>query len=152
MTQATGQTSFVDAEIEFGSAVDTYTDISGWANELNVSGGDRASGEVYTADGDEALLGFGKRAPLEIDIKIVYTEGTGDAYELIRAAYEAAGGTAAWIRWSPKGGDATEFQYTSTEGRVTKCSYPGGPVEPGDPLTIEFTVKVAAINKAVIAA
>lgn len=152
MAQTTDQNSFVDAEIEFGSAVDTYTDISGFANELIVDGGDRASGEIYTADGDEALLGFGKRAPLEINVKIVYTEGTGDAYELVRAAYEADGGTPAWIRWSPRGGDATEAQFTSTEGRVIKCSYPGGPVEPGDPQTIEFTVKVAAINKAVIAA
>lgn len=151
MAQTTDQLSFVDAEIEYSENGSSWTDISGFANELAVDGGDRMSGEVYTAEGDTPLIAPGKRQPLEITVTVTYTEGTGDPFEDAREAYETDGGGDAYIRWSPKGGDSTEFQFTSAKGIITAFGYPQGPVEPGDPLTVQFTVKVPSISKAVVA-
>lgn len=151
MPQTTSQMSFVDAEIEYSDDGAAWTDISGFANQLTVSGGDRNSGEVYTALGDEPLLAAGKRTPLEITVMVVYTEATADPFETVRADYETNGGQDAYIRWSPGGGDSGDSQFTSGKGIITSFGYPQGPVEPGDPLTVEFTVKVPDITKAVVA-
>lgn len=147
MAQTTGQTTFVDAYIAMSTNGSAWTDISGLANELTVEGGSRQSGEVYTAEGDTPIIGAGKREPLNVKVKIVYTESGADAFEIMRAQYETAGGGPVYIKWSPKGNDPTEFVYTTTAGVLVDFGYPGGPVEPGDPLTVEMGVKVAAITK-----
>lgn len=147
MPQTTGQTTFVDAYIAISINGSVYTDISGIANELTVEGGSRQSGEAYTAEGDTPIIGSGKREPLNVKMKIVYTESGSEGFEILRGQYETAGGGAVYVKWSPKGNDPGEYVYTTTAGVLVDFGYPGGPVEPGDPLTVEMGVKVAAIIK-----
>lgn len=146
MTQASGYT-FVNAEIEFSTDGSTWQDYSGFANSVEVSGGDRNSGEVFTAEGDTPIIGAGKRTPIEVKVKVVYTEGTSDPFEDLRAQYETAGGGDVYLRFTPRGATVGNFTFTTGKGILTGFSYPAGPVEPGDPITLEFTLKVPSITK-----
>lgn len=149
MTQLSAAISLRDCKVEISTNGTTWTDISGAASSVEVGGGDRQTGEVYTFDGDTALITFGKREPLEITVKTVYTEGTSEAYETVRAAYEA--GTSLYIRWSPRGGSAGNFQFATDAGVVTGAVYPVGEAGSGDPVVVGFTVKTPKVTKSVVA-
>lgn len=148
MTQLASAVSLRDCVVEVSTNGTTWTVISGATASVEVSGGDRQTGEVYTFAGDTALLTVGKREPIEVTVKIVYSEGTSEAFEIVRAAYEA--GTALFVRWSPRGGLSGQARYTSTEGRVTSFGYPAGEVGAG-PILTEFTVRVTSITRSLIA-
>ena len=110
MAQYTGALSWKDSQIEISfNSGGAFTDISGWTSELQIPPGVRKSGEIYTSDGDVAIITAGKREPMEIVCMIGYSEGASDAFELIRASWEAAE-TDNQIQWSPKGGGSTQFQ------------------------------------------
>ena len=149
MAQTTNAMSFKSNKIEISTNGTAYTDISGFANSVDVGGGDRQAGEAYTYDGDTAIIAIGKREPVEVTVKVVYTEGTGDPFETVRAAYED--GSALYLRWSPKGGSTGAFQFTTSAGYVTTLGYPVGEAGSGDPVLIEFTLKCASITKSVVA-
>ncbi len=149
MTQTTDGITLKDCKVEISTDGSSYTDISGFANQVTLGGGARMSGEAYTFDGDTAIIGTGKREPIEVTVRCVYTEGTGDPFETVRAVYEA--GSALYVRWSPKGGDSGEAQYTTDEGVVTAFGYPAGEAASGDPVVFEFTVKTAKITKSTVA-
>ena len=147
MAQTTDQSTFVDAYIEGGVDGAAWEDHSGFTSMLEVSGGDRNSGEVYTAEGDTPLLGAGKRTPIEIAVTVVYTEGTSEIFEDVRTAFQTDGGGDYYLQWVPQGDTVGNFMYTTGKGIITSFGWPGGPVEPGDPLTVEFTLKCAEITK-----
>jgi len=149
MAQTTGGISFKSNKIEISTNGTTWADISGFANSVSVDGGDRQTGEAYTYDGDTAIIAIGKREPVEVTVRVVYTEGTGDPFETVRAAYE--GGTNLYVRWSPKGGTAGNFQFATGAGYVTAFGYPVGEAGSGDPVLVEFTVMAASITKSAVA-
>ena len=144
MAQSTGGISFVDAEISIGANGSDWTDISGFANTLTVSGGERNFGEFFTADGDIPVLRAGKRGSLNVAVVLLYTEGTAEATEVPRGYYETAGGGATYVKWLAQNGG---FTYTTTAGILVTPTYPGGDPEPGDPIEIEFSVQVPSIAK-----
>lgn len=147
MAQTTDQNTFVDAHIEFSDDGSAWDDISGFSSEIALSGGDRNSGEVYTAEGDTPIIGAGKRTPIDVEVTVVYTEGTADPFETVRALYETDGGGDAYLQWVPRGDTVGNFMFTTGKGIITSFMYPNGPVEPGDPQTVKFTLKVPAIAK-----
>jgi hypothetical protein len=148
MAQTTGGITFRGCKIEISTNGTNWTDISGWFNKIEVGGGERNIGEFFTADGDTPILGAGKRAALELTVAVVYTEGGGDPFSVLLTAFESAGPL--YVRWSPKGGAAGQNMYTTSAGYVTTPVYPGGEVEPGDVIPVEFTHKVATITKSVV--
>jgi hypothetical protein len=139
--------------VEYSLDASTFVDISGTANSVSVSGGDRKSGEAYTADGDTALIVSGKREPLDVTVKVLYTEaaGTPNAFEDIAAEYED--GTGVCVRWSPTAYDtAGQKRYTTAStagtaavGVITSWNYPSVDFASGDPIMVEFTVRTSAI-------
>lgn len=147
MSQTTGQISFKDCKVETSLNGSSWTDISGFAASVMVDGGERMIGKEFTFDGDTPLMTGGKRDLLEVTVKSVYTEGASDPIEVFRAAYEAC--SAMYLRWSPKNGQAGEFQYTTGAGIVKTSTYPSGEAESPDPVTLEVTVAVPSIAKSV---
>ena len=151
MPQTTGGISFVNAKVEYGTASGSFTDISGWANTVEVSGGDRASGEVYTVDGDTGIVTFGKRAPVDVTYMCVFTEGATDPFEKFRGFHQTADGTQIRLRWSPQGGAGTgKIAFTGT-GKITAPPWLGGDAASPDPLTFSFTMRTAELLKGVTA-
>lgn len=150
MAQTTGGLSAVNAKLEISTNGSSWTDISGFSNKITPGGQSRMTGEAYTLDGDTAIIGSGKREPLELNIAVVYTEGAPDPFEVIRAQFETAGGGALYVRWSPKGGSSTQFQFTSDVGVVSEFNWPEADAANADPKLVEFTLKTAKVTKSVI--
>lgn len=149
MAQTTGATSWRDAEISLSTDGASWTDRSGHNNSVSLSGGDRASGAAYTADGDTAIITRGKRAPITITASFVYTETAAEPYDTINDAYEA--GTDLYIRWSAKGGDSGELMHTSSAGIVKSFVTPQGASDSGDPILFDLVLEVASITESTIA-
>ena len=126
MTQATGGMSFASHYVGFSANGSAWTDVSGYSNSVSVSGGERVTGTAYTADGDTAIIKNGKRQPLTVTVRIVYTETSSQAYDMAKDAYEVAGGGPFYVRWSPGGGDAADLGFTSSLGVVKTALYPQG--------------------------
>ena len=151
MAQTTDGLSFVDALVEYSTDGVAFTDISGFANVVEPSGGDRASGEVYTVDGDTGIVTFGKLAPVDIAYTCVYTEGATDPFERFRGYHQTADGSQVILRWSPAGGTGTgKISFTGT-GKITEAPWLGGDAGSADPLMFDVTVRTASILKGVTA-
>jgi len=148
MTQITGGFSASDAHVGMSAAGVTFVDISGSAASVAPGEQTRKSGEVYTHSGDTAIITGGKREPLEVEIKIVYTEGTGDPFEVIRAAFEAK--TPYYFRWSPKGYVTGAFTFTSDAAVITGLTYPDTDAGTGDPCMCAFKFKTAKVTKSAL--
>jgi ABC-type glycerol-3-phosphate transport system substrate-binding protein len=144
-----GEISFSKAKVEVSTNGTTWTDISAAATAVEVKGGDRKTGEAYAYSLDYPVITQGKREPINVTVKALYTEGSSEAFETARAAYEA--GTSLYVRWSPKGGSTGNFQFVTDPGVVTSLVYPVGEAEKGDPVLCEFTVETAKIIKSVAA-
>ncbi len=150
MAQTTGATAGVNAKVEFSVNGSSWTDISGSANAVDPGEQTGQSGEAYTFTGqDAAAITAGKSEPIEIDVKIVYTETAGEAFEVVRAQFQVLG-RAGYLRWSPKGGSSTQFMYTTGAGVLTGLKWPPADAEDAKPIMAGFKIKVAAITKSVL--
>jgi len=149
MAQTTGGMSFKANKVETSVNGSAWTDISGFGNSIEIDGGKRETEDTHTFDGDTPILTAGKRGSLTVKVKIVYTEGASDPQETVRAAYEAA--SPLYVRWSPKGGASTQFQYTTSAGIVTTEPYPGGESGSAEAVMTEFELACASVTKSVVA-
>jgi len=151
MAQTTSGISFVDAKVEYSTDGVAFADISGFANTVEVSGGERASGEIYTVDGDTGIVTFGKMAPVDIAYNSVFTEGATDPFERFRGYHQTADGSQVVFRFSPAGGTGTgNIVFTGT-GKITEAPWLGGDASSADPLMFSTTVRTASILKGVTA-
>jgi len=149
MAQTTGATTARAATVGVSSDGSSWTDISGFAMSVTGQSQDRMSGEVYTFDGDTAIIGAGKREPEEIEISYVYTEGGSDPFEVIRAVFENA--TAYYFRWTVKAATTGNFRFTTPACYVTSFTYPEIEAEnAGDPIAGAFTVRTPYVTKAAV--
>ncbi len=148
MTQITGGLSTADAKVEYSANGSSWTDISGSASSVKVPEGVRVWGEKSTHSGDTPIVTGGKRKAQELEITCVYTEGSGDPFEVVRAAYEAK--TAAYIRYSPKG-TAGSFQFTTDASFISALKYPDTDAESGDPAIFSFKIPTGKLTKSVSA-
>lgn len=147
MAQTTAGMSGIANKVEISTNGSSYTDISGFAASVTPDGGARKVGKGFTFDGDTPLLVKGKREHIGIKIRVVYTEGGSDPFEVVRAAYEA--GNQFWTRYSPKGGVSGDFQYTIT-GFIVTAPYPMAEAESEAPLYFEYDMEASSISKAVV--
>jgi hypothetical protein len=150
MAQTTTALSAVNAKIEFSSNGSSWTDISGSSNSIDPGEQTRQSGEVYTFSGDTAVITAGKREPMELEAKILFTPTAGEAWETARAAFETAGG-AGYLRWSPQGGTTGNKQYTTPAGVLTGLSYPPAAADDAKPVMVGLKLKVAYVTESTVA-
>lgn len=153
MAQTTAALSSKNGVVEYSLDGSTFVIISGTANSVTVSGGDRKAGEAYTADGDTALIVSGKREPFDVTVKVLYTEaaGTPNAFEDLRTVYLSGAG--ACVRWSPTAyttNGTNRYTTASTAGTaavgvITKFNFPSLDFSSADPIMVEFTVRCSAI-------
>jgi len=126
----------------------TWNDISGVANAVEVSGGDRITGEAFTADGDRPIVLFGKLNPIDVECKIVYSEVTTEAFSLLEPLYVA--GTSLRLRWAPGGNATGNYRYVTDTTNITAFGYPGGEVQDGAPILLDMAVKTGQVSWAAI--
>jgi len=148
MAQTTGAMAATGMYVGYSTAGVTYTECSGSSNSVEVSGGERTTGTAFTFDGDTPILKAGKRGPITVTVRGVYTPDADELYAVAKTAYEA--GSAFYFRWSPGGGDAGDLGYTTGAGIIKNAPYPGGEVDSGDPILIEVQLECATVTAATI--
>jgi hypothetical protein len=151
MAQTTNAITQQCGQLDYSADGAAWTDISGVTQSITAFTQTRNSGEAYTFEGDTAIIGFGKRTPMDITVNIVYSETDAEAYEVIRTRFETDCGAAVYLRWSPGGGDAGDEQITSGAGQVTSWDYPMADATGGDPITCSFTVRVPGVTTSIVA-
>jgi hypothetical protein len=149
MTQTVDALSGTNLLIEVSADNTTWTDISGASNSIEPGDQTRQTGVVFTFSGDTAIITSGKREPMDITVKAVYTETTGEAFEVVRAIHEGTGEI--YIRWAPRGGTTGDAQYTSAKGVLSAFTYPGSAADDAKPIMAGFKVKVPKVTRALIA-
>lgn len=137
MAQVTGAISGKDVLVQVSTDGAAWTDISGAATTVTPSGGNRMRAETYTFDGDSPITTIGKQEPMELVVTIVYTEGASDAFETLRPLWE--NGSAAFVRYSPKGGQTGEKMYTSPSGHIIALNFPTVAADNAAPVMSGFT-------------
>lgn len=150
MAQTTAALPMTNAKLEFSANGSSYTDISGSSNSIEPAEQSGASGEAYTYSGDTAIVTAGKTEPVEIVVKILFTPTAGEAFEVVRAQFQASG-RAGYLRWSPQGGSTGNKQYTTAAGVLTAFTWPGGAAEDGKPIMCGFKLKVSSITPSTVA-
>ena len=149
MAQTTSARSMRNVKLEVTNTWGTWIDISGVANAVEVSGGDRITGEAYTADGDRPIVLFGKLEPIDVEGKIVFSDNSTEAWSVLEPMYVA--GTNLRLRWTINGGNTGSYRFLTDTTNITQFGYPGGEVEDGAPILIDLSVKTGAVSWAAIA-
>jgi hypothetical protein len=126
----------------------TWNDISGVANAVEVSGGDRMTGETYTADGDRPILLFGKLEPIDVECRVVFSDNSTEAWAVLEPLYVA--GSNIRLRWAVNGNATGSFRFVADTCNITAFGYPGGEVEDGAPILVDMAVKTGKITWAAI--
>lgn len=141
----------IDADVQISVDGTTWTDLGGESTSVEVPEQTRMTGTAYVFAADVAIIGQGKREPVEITANALYTETAGQTFEVIRPLFQA--GTKIYFRYSPKGiGASGRAVYTasndgSTAGPVTISAfdYPDIDASSADPTPCMFKVMVPCL-------
>jgi hypothetical protein len=163
MPQTTGAISGAAAKVEYSlnaaGTSGTWVDFSGYAQSVEVSGGESVTGQQMTLDGDAAIVtGANKTNPYTLTFNVVYTETDAQPFDAIFDRYMTTTKTIA-VRWSPAGGAGGTQQYATTDTAstaavlvpMTACTPPGVDATSGDPRMFTFSVITPKILKSAIA-
>jgi len=150
MAQTTGAVVEQCAKVDISPDGAAWTDISGATQSWSGMTQTRTTGEAYTFDGDTAIVGVGKRTPMDVTFNIVYTETDADAYEVIRTQFANTCGGNYYVRVSPKGGNAGDEQIT-LYGLLNSFTYPEMDASTGDVVMAAFNIYVANVTIDIVA-
>lgn len=152
MAQSTHAGSSEDARLAYDltDAGTTWVDMSGYAITATFDSWDRATGQVNTLDGDEAISGFGKLILTGMTVTAVYSDGdTTDAVEALAGAFVGTGGTQCMLQYCPQGTGATKLCIeTETDAKIDSFTFPDFDAADGSPLSFSFHVKTKGFNYA----
>ena len=146
MAQTTAGMSWISARVFVNAlGVDfAWTNITGQGASIGTAGGERATGEQNTMDGDLPIVKSGKRSSRELTCRFVYTETATEAFEIVRAIYEASGGVM-YVQYQPQ---PLGNWFKTGKGICTNLMLPGGDAGEGTVIMSEFVVRCAEIAKA----
>ena len=151
MAQTTGACSQACSAVYISTDGTTFTDISGSTQSVGGTEQSKMSGEAYTFDGKGAIIKGGKFEPADLTFAIVYTEDSGEAYEIARAVFEQEGcEVEVWVRWIPCQGGTGISQLTAF-GPITSFTYPAMDASDAAPIMGGFTVRTGEITTETIA-
>jgi len=140
--------AFKDCKVEISTNGSAWTAITAYSASVAVDGGRRRVGVQHNFTDDYPAQTAGKRDPLKLEVHHTYSEGGSDPFEVIRAAYEA--GSALYVRWSPRGGTAGQFLFTSDAGIVLTPPYPTGEAHTGAVLLTSFVLQTPKVTKSTV--
>ena len=145
MTQTTEAMNGVNAHVAVSADGLTWVDVSGSANQVTTPEQRRMSGEAYTFRGDTAILGAGRREPVELAVRALYTEEALEAWAQTRAFFEALGGDRIWLRWAP---DPVlgSIRFIVQRAIVTRFTYPSADAAEAAPIPCEMTFRCPEIT------
>ena len=144
MAQTTGAVSGAAATVSIYVSA-AYVDISGSSQSIDAVTASVVTGDAYTFDGNFGIITVGKYEPVEVTVNILYTETAAEAFQSVRALFEA--NTATKLKWLPLGAAAGADQYeTRTVGYITSMDYPPVDASSAGPVMVSFTVRAPGIT------
>jgi hypothetical protein len=144
MAQTTGAVSGAAATVSIYVSA-AYVDISGSSQSIDAVTASVVTGDAYTFDGNFAITTVGKYEPVEVTVNILYTETAAEAFQSVRALFEAR--TATQLKWLPLGAASGADQYeTRTVGYITSMNYPPIDASSAGPVMVSFTVRAPGIT------
>lgn len=154
MTQTTeamsGAANYIAISTDAGV---TWSDISGYSGYVDVTPQTRDMGAYKTFDGETPVITAGKLNPMDVTVRVLYTEDLSAPYSAFLAAHHTAGGGAVvQVRWAPKGNTAGNFQFTTDYGSkiMSLSSAPTADIQNGNPILVEAKIHCGSIDKATI--
>jgi len=123
-----------DLELHVSTDGGEWTDISGSSCSWEPTGGELETGAEWTAGSRKPVIGVGPAAPGGGTFRIVYTEETGEAADLLNGYYEAR--TLLYARARPRGSAVNYWQWTD-KGYFTSNTFPSIQASSGDILVAE---------------
>jgi len=144
MAQTTGAVSGAAATVSIYVSA-AYVDISGSSQSIDAVTASVVTGDAYTFDGNFGIITVGKYEPVEVTVNILYTETAAEAFQSVRALFEAR--TATQLKWLPLGAASGADQYeTKTVGFITSMNYPPIDASSAGPVMVSFTVRAPGIT------
>lgn len=149
MGQTSNYTNAINAYvgIQTGASTNSFTNISGFSNNVTVSGGDRDSGEEYTHDGG-AIIMTGARKPAEITVRTVFTNPIADPFSALWHCY--TGGSLVNLHWAPSGSAPGNLLFTTVGGKLLKMPMVAAPATDAKPAMFEFSISANTVEKSTI--
>lgn len=148
MAQVTDAVTFKASVVEFSANGSSWTAVSGESGSVVVDGGERATEETHTFDGDVPIVSSGKRGKLSVKVRILYRIDPASGWTMAKTSYE--GDSAFYVRWSPEGATSGKKRYTTSAGRVTTQPYPGGEASSAALIATEVNMECATITESTI--
>ena len=110
----------------------------------------RPTGEAYVFGEDVAVIGVGKRQPVDVTVRGIWAEGTADPFYSVYAEFTTPCGDLVAIRWGPGGCTTTNdvFYTSTTKSEVISLTFPGGDSSSADIIMYEFVVRTPDITRA----
>jgi hypothetical protein len=140
-----------DCLIEYSEDGVTWEECSPVMTALEVTGGERLTGEVLTFNADSHVLGTGARQPVTINGRVVFQNNGLSFWQTLNDAYED--NSDFWLRWFPNGGAEGDIGHQTNEGRIIAQPLAAqGEASNASPLTCEFSLRTDEVNTAVRAA
>lgn len=137
--------------VEIMAGGTTWTDYSDFLTVIEPPTQTRMTAEQYVFGEDTAALGWGKREPVDVPVRGVFEEGTASPFYAVLQEWEAACGDMVAVRYSPGGctTDNDSFRTSTTAGKMSTITYPGGDAASADVLMFEFSIRTPEITRAV---
>lgn len=144
-------------KLEVSSNGSSWSDISGKSVSVTASQSRKyAATNVGASDNPEVTAGM--RDEVKLQVRILYSEDSLHAFELVRAAHEDGG--CLYLRYGPRGGAASTFRYataaadgtTAAPGIITNFIYPDGDKGSAEPVMAGFDMVCSALEKETISA
>lgn len=135
-----------DMLLEINLAGAGWVAIDSWATRIEVTGGDIPFNEVRPFTGGAEVF-VGSKSSYNIEVEVLYTEGSTDPFVNIWDAYEASNDVDLEVRWSPKGAGAGGYRFTTSGGKLLNIELPDGAGDADEPNVLVFTVQAGSITR-----
>ena len=141
----TNAITFKNCRVEYSTNGTVYTLVNAEGTAVEVGDASRVTSDVYAFDSDTALVLAGKREPVDVTVRLLYTDA--DPFDTLLSEFVNA--NTLYIRWSPKGGTSGTKQYTAS-GPITTITFPQGEASSPDPVAVSVTIRAAEIAQTTV--
>jgi len=138
--------TFTCAQIEISTDEGaSWDNISEDAGKVTKTGGEKSVSEYKTFGLCVPVQTTGKPGLITVDITARYLENT--MLDTLIAQYNTCCSGILDVRWSPFGGHAGDYRYTTVSGFLVTPPWPSVGADTADTAVIEFTVSCVKVNQ-----
>lgn len=137
--------SFGDCKVEVNLASAGWADISSWGAEVSTGGGEIPYSELKLFAGPAEVF-VGSKGTVDVNVSILYTEGSTTPYRNLRDAYEANNDISCEVRFTPQGDGSGGRRYTTVGGKLLNVPLPNGNSDADEPNVVTFVVQAGSVT------